>query len=78
MLLPAWQSFADTRVRITDYITRVTVYAASGIMAQVRSYDDLITIESDKVGGWLMNEEATEWEHVSIPAGLQIASTNVW
>lgn len=45
-------------------------------MAQVMSYDDQIKIESNKVGGWLMNKEATEWEHVIIPARLQISSAN--
>lgn len=46
-------------------------------MAQVMSYDDQIKIEANKVGGWLMNEEATEWEDVIIPARLQISSANL-
>lgn len=34
------------------------------IMTQVTAWDDPWNVEADKVGGWLMNEEATQWDQV--------------
>lgn len=34
------------------------------IMTQVTAWDDPWNVEADKVGGWLMNEVATEWDQV--------------
>lgn len=55
---------ANTGVRIVDFIARLTVYAAKGIMGQVTPCDDPCEIKEDKVGAWLMNEEATVWDEV--------------
>lgn len=33
-------------------------------MAVVLAYDDPCEIKADKVGAWLMNEEATMWDDV--------------
>lgn len=46
------------------FIARVTAHAAVGIMAQVMAWDDPYDIHANKVGAWLLNEEATEWEEV--------------
>lgn len=33
-------------------------------MAQVMAWDDPCVVRADKVGAWLMNEEATMWDEV--------------
>lgn len=57
---------ANAEYRITDFIARLTVHAASGIMHQVMAWDDYCDIQADKVGAWLMNVEATVWDEVCL------------
>lgn len=45
-----------------DFIGRLTTHAASSIMEQVLAWDDPCELRADKVGAWLMNEEATVWD----------------
>lgn len=50
--------------RIVDFVERLTAHAVSRIMAVVQQYDGTCEIKPDKVGAWLMNEEATMWDDV--------------
>lgn len=56
---------ANVRHRIVGFVGRLTEHAAMGIMNQVLAWDDPWDVEADKVGGCLMNEEATVWDQVS-------------
>lgn len=51
--------------RIYTYIGGVTAYAGEEVMKQVPSGNGLRPIEADKVGGWLLNQEATNWNDAS-------------
>lgn len=55
----------DVSRRIASYIARLTMHAADTVMTDVLKWNDHIEIKADKVGGWLMNEEATNWDNVS-------------
>lgn len=54
----------DAGYRIAQFIARLTAHAVNGIMEQVKAWDDPWNIQADKVGAWLMNEEATVWDGV--------------
>lgn len=53
--------------RIDLYIGAVAAYAAEEVVKQLPVGGQPLPIEADKVGGWLMNQDATSWENVGIP-----------
>ncbi|KAL0631762.1 hypothetical protein Q9L58_009370 [Maublancomyces gigas] len=50
------------QIAIVDFIARLTMHAARGILDQVTACDHSCDVKADKVGAWLMNEEATIWD----------------
>lgn len=55
---------ANASLRIVDFVERLTMHAVARIMAVVQQSDGHCEIKPDKVGAWLMNEEATMWDDV--------------
>lgn len=50
---------------IVDFVRRVAEYPAQGILAQATASTGLDNIQATKVGAWLTNQVATEWDSVS-------------
>ncbi|KAL0633270.1 hypothetical protein Q9L58_007823 [Maublancomyces gigas] len=48
-------------VRIADYVRRLTHYVAQRIVDQISEPTELRNITANKVGAWLTNQSATEW-----------------
>lgn len=61
-----WSPILLTNSRVADYVGRVTAYAGKRIMEQVPIENTGRILQADKVGGWLMNQDATEWDRVSV------------
>lgn len=53
-----------TRSRIADFLRRLTQHAAQTILAQVPLPNNFHTTKPTKVGAWLTNQIATDWDNV--------------
>ncbi|KAL0631144.1 hypothetical protein Q9L58_009997 [Maublancomyces gigas] len=64
----------EDRDMIVSFVTRLTAHAAMEIMAQLMASHHPSGIQADKVGAWLMNEEATIWDEYEFTNREQMVS----